>query len=52
MKKSMQMRMLKSPNPRIHFMLFQANSPFRARTVENKRQFQRHEKHRNQSQGD
>ena len=52
MKKTMQMRMLKSPNPRIHYMLFQANSPFRARTVENKRQFQRHEKHRNQSQGD
>ena len=52
MKKTMQMRMLKSPNPRIHFMLFQNNSPFRARTVENKKQFQRHEKHRNQSQGE
>jgi hypothetical protein len=52
MKKTMQMRLLKSPNPRIHFMLFQANSPFRARTVENKKQFQRHEKHRNQSFGE
>lgn len=50
--KKMQMRMLKSPNPRIHFMLFQNNSPFRARTVENKKLFKRQEKHRNQSQGE
>lgn len=33
---------------RVHFCLFAENSPFRARTVENKKRFFRHEKHRNQ----
>lgn len=52
MAKPMQMRLLKSPNPRIHFMLFSEHSPFRARTVENKVKFKRHDKHRNRNQGD
>jgi hypothetical protein len=33
---------------RAHRVLFERDSPFRSRTVENKRQFQRHTKHRNQ----
>jgi hypothetical protein len=33
---------------RAHRVLFERDSPFRARTVENKRQFKRNLKHRNQ----
>lgn len=32
---------------RAHRVLFENDSPFRARTVENKRQFKRNPKHRN-----
>ena len=52
MNRVMQMRPLKSPNPRIHFVLFSEHSPFRARTVENKMKFKRHDKHRNRNQGE
>jgi len=52
MNRPMQMRPLKSPNPRIHFVLFSEHSPFRARTVENKMKFKRHNKHRNRNQGE
>ena len=50
MKPNNLMKMYKNPNPRIHYILFQNNSPFRARTVENKQVFKRHEKHRNQGE--
>jgi hypothetical protein len=33
---------------RAHRVLFESNSPFRGRTVENKRQFKRQPKHRKQ----
>jgi hypothetical protein len=33
---------------RVHRVLFESNSPFRGRTVENKRQFKRQPKHRKQ----
>jgi len=39
-------------NHRAHLSLFAPHSPFRARTVENKRQYSRHEKHRNKLTGD
>jgi len=32
---------------RAHRVLFEAGSPFKSRTVENKRQFKRNPKHRN-----
>ena len=47
-----QMRMLTRPNPRTHRILFAEHSPFRARTVENKVKFKRHNKHRNRNSGE
>ena len=44
-----QIRLNFKSRPRAHRVLFEAGSPFRTRTVENKkREFKRNPKHRNQ----
>ena len=44
-------RLSLKPRTRAHRVLFEAGSPFRTRTVENKKQFKRQPKHRGQQHG-
>jgi hypothetical protein len=36
------------PNPRVHYVLFKTNTPFKPKVVQNTNPYQRHSKHRGQ----